>query len=163
MGSDMCLSCVPDTFLEDCLAGAPTVAATTQTMQVERRRLDALRRLYLRFVGDVPSFLRLCERVEASQNIVCDREVSVSDATDVMRMDESMLASLHAAATESQEVGIFFAVETTVREIPGNVFVGFRTPYMSSTLSACWDLATVGSGSNAIELQRGIPFWCFCR
>ena len=121
MGSDMRLSCVPDTFLEDCLAGAPTVAATTQTMQVERRRLDALRRLHLKFVGDVPSFLHLCERVEATQHIVCDREVSVADAANVMHMDESILLSLHTAAIESQEVGIFFAVETTVRGIPGNV------------------------------------------
>ena len=161
MGSDMCLSCVPDTFLEDCLAGAPTVAATTQTMQVERRRLDALRRLYLRFVGDVPSFLRLCERVEASQNIVCDREVSVSDATDVMRMDESMLASLHAAASESQEVGIFFAVETTVREIPGNVSLsdfGLHTCLPPCLRAGTWprSVAVATPSSFNVEFLSGV-------
>ena len=139
MGSDMCLSCVPDTFLEDCLAGAPTVAATIQTMQVERcvpeyyledslggssvqvtpsirqqiekRRLQALRKQYLRFQGDQVGFEQLCHRMVTVEDVLSVNFSNVQSPMEELRdaPDVHLMQRIHQARGQLEE-SVFFSV-----------------------------------------------------
>ena len=118
LGSDICLGCVPETFLEDRLAGT-----SSRTLHIEKRRMDALKRLYLTFTGDISSFRRLCDRMEATQNIVLSCDGGSASATGVIQIDDSILQRLHGAV-EGLEIGHFITLDT-----------GFQTRYGNCCLS----------------------------
>ena len=88
-----------------------------------KRRMDALKRLYLTFTGDISSFRRLCDRMEATQNIVLSCDGGSASATGVIQIDDSILQRLHGAV-EGLEIGHFITLDT-----------GFQTRYGNCCLS----------------------------
>ena len=73
--------------------------------------MDALKRLYLTFTDDISSFRRLCDRMEATQNIVLSCDGGSASATGVIQIDDSILQSLHGAV-EGLEIGHFITLDT---------------------------------------------------
>ena len=124
--ADACLGCVSDTFLVDRLGGAseqtPAQAASVRqgaTRVIEERRLQALRRLYMRFTGDVSRLAVLCQRIAETEDILHAFSAPPSrPALDCTSLDERIRRRLGEAIT-SCEGAVFFQLMRHVDPIPG--------------------------------------------
>ncbi|CAE7360985.1 unnamed protein product, partial [Symbiodinium sp. KB8] len=70
MGTDVCLACVPEYYLEDRLGGSSVQVTPSVRLQIEKRRLQALCKQYLRFQGDQVGFEQLCHRMVTVEDVL---------------------------------------------------------------------------------------------
>ena len=122
LGTDICLGCVPEAFLEDRLGGSSVpVPGPRTTLAIERRRLEALRKQYLRFDGQVSDFEVLCDRMQSLQDVL---SLDVSDrqpSGPVLQTAEArnLWRQVHMAC-ETLEESVFLSVRPGTERIANN-------------------------------------------
>ena len=108
-GNDVCLSCAPEPFLEDRLAGSSAMDATATRMFIERRR----------FSGDAPAFRRLCDRIEDVEEHVCIACAGSTCTTEQLhqQMEDTAIQRLNRAI-DSLEDTVFLYDEHQLAKHP---------------------------------------------
>ena len=109
--ADVCLACVPEYYLEDRLGGSSVQVTPSVRLQIEKRRLQALRKQYLCFQGDQVKFQHLCQRMLAVEDVLhfdfpsVQLSIEGSEATPGV----PLMQRIHEARDQMEE-SVFFSV-----------------------------------------------------
>ena len=111
MSTDVCLGCVPEFYLEDRLGGSSVQVTSSVRLQIEKRRLQALRRQYLCFQGDQVGFEQLCHRMVAVEDVLSVNLSNVQPPVEELEAapDVHLMQRIHQACGQLEE-SVFFSV-----------------------------------------------------